>query len=120
VEKDSENKKAGKGKYKKGGKDANSNKDTSKPGGKGDQVACNYCGGAHWQANCFKDPNGPAYRPSKPASGTSNTKFNPLNRNGNLKCRGKVMSFEEWEAQEDQKKIRYQEYVNDDSSFKES
>ena len=86
--KDSENK-SSKGKHDKGGKGAKSQKDTSKPGGNdGGKVECGYCGGAHWQANCFKDPNGPNYRPGKPAKGTSNTKFNSQNRNGNPKRRG--------------------------------
>lgn len=120
AEKDTENKKTGKGKNKKGGKDANPTKDTSKPGGNGGKAECGYCGGAHWQANCFKDPNGPNYRPGKAASGTSNTKFNPQNRGGNSKRRGDLMSFEEWTEQEDSKKQRYQEYVNDGSSFNES
>lgn len=30
------------------------------------------------------------------------------------------MTFEEWTEQEDQKKIRYEQYVNDDSSFQEA
>ena len=118
AEKDSEGKKSGKGKYKKGGKDANP-KDTSKSGSKGDQVECGYCGGAHWQVNCFKDPNGPNYRPGKPASGASSTKFNPPNRN-NAKRRGDLMSFDEWKEDEDSKKQRYLEYVNDESGTKES
>ena len=117
--KDSENK-AGKGKHDKGGKSVNFKKDTSKPSSKGGKVECGYCGGAHWQANCFKDPNGPAYRPGKPANGASNTKFNPQSRNGNPKRRGEVMTFEDWKEQEDQKKVRYEAYINDESSFQES
>ena len=119
AEKDADSKKAGKGKYKKGGKDANPKNDTSKSGSNGNEIKCNYCGGAHWQVNCFKDPNGPNYRPGKPASGTSNSKFNPPNRN-NTKRRGDLMSFEEWNKNEDSKKQRYLEYVNDESGTKES
>ena len=71
--KDSENK-SGKGKHDKGGKEgAKSQKDTSKPGSNGGKVEYGYCGGAHWQANCFKmDPiTGPANQPRGPQTPNS-------------------------------------------------
>ena len=71
---DSENK-SGKGKHDKGGKGAKSQKDKSKPGGNGSKVKCGYCGGAHWQANCFKiitNPiTGPANQPMGPQTPNS-------------------------------------------------
>ena len=95
ITKPSPQNKSSKGKHdKKGGKSASSKKDNSKSSGNGGKVECGYCGGDHWQANCFKDPNGPNYRPGKPAKGTSNTKFNSRNGNGNPKRRGgEMMAF---------------------------
>jgi len=104
--------KAGKEKNKKGGKYANANKDTNKNPNSAGKPICGYCGGAHWRANCFKDPNGPNYKGgSKPGNATNSTGKSQNRSQLGKRGRGELMTFEEFQENEETIRDKYQEYV---------
>ena len=104
--------------HKEGGKKADTKKDQNKSSGGSGPPLCNYCGGAHWQINCFKDPEGPNYKggAGKSAKGNdSNTRGNSHNRNN--KRGNEMLNYEEWQD-DDAKKARYRQYL-EGNSFEE-
>ena len=116
------NGKSGKEKYKnKGGKNANANKNSDKNPNSAGTPLCGYCGGAHWRVNCFKDPQGPNFKGgSKPGNAANNT-GKSQNRNSQLgkRGRGELMTFEEFQENEESIQKKYQSYIQDQSQFPE-
>lgn len=85
---------------------------------------CTYCGGVHWAANCYSNPNSANYRNGTgktPGSGTSRNNANA----GKNRSKGgaDAMSFEEFRAKKDKEaelRDEYNAYLEDPDSFEEN